>query len=151
MTGAELRKRREGLGLSQAKLADALGVTANSVARWERGEMNIARPQIEATIKNLKEIKSMSAYDRTMQLATEGNALALGLLKSCYEWVLKQGTDQSFAGTWVTGGIPVVNLRTLSARGILEKVGSSRRGHRAYYRVVDPDGVGQALRTLRLV
>lgn len=92
----------------------------------------------------------MSAYDRTMQLATEGNALALGLLKACYEWVLKQGHDQNFAARWVLGGIPVVNLRTLSARGILEKVGSSRGGHRAYYRMVDPDGVGQALRTLRL-
>jgi len=151
MTGTELRKERKRLGLSQAKLADALGVTANTVARWERGEMNIARPQIEAALENLTEIESMSTYERTMQLATEGNALTLGLLKACYEWVLKQGREQDFAARWVLGGIPVVNLRTLSARGILEKVGSSRGGHRAYYRMVDPDGVGQALRTLRLV
>ena len=151
MTGTELRKERKRLGLSQAKLADALGVTANTVARWERGEMNIARPQVETALRNLKEIKSMTAYDRTMQLATEGNALALGLLKACYQWVLKQGRDQDFAAQWVLGGMPVVNLRTLSARGILQKTGSARRGHRAYYRMVDPDGVGQALHTLRLV
>ena len=150
MIGIELRKERKRLGLSQAKLADALGVTANTVARWERGEMNIARPQIETALKNLKEVGSMSAYDRTMQLAAEGNALALSLLKVSYEWVLKQGRDQEFAGTWVLGGIPVLNLRTLSARRLLEKTGSSRRGHRAYYRMVDPDGVGEALRTLRL-
>jgi transcriptional regulator with XRE-family HTH domain len=152
MTGSKLQKERRRLGLSQAKLADALGVTANTVARWERGEMNIAQPQlVGAALNNLKEIESMSSYDRTMQLAREGNALALGLLKQCYQWVLKQGRDHDFAARWILGGIPVVNLRTLSARGILEKVGSSRGGHRAYYRMVDPDGVGQALRTLRLV
>jgi transcriptional regulator with XRE-family HTH domain len=152
MTGAQLRKVRKRLGLSQAKLADALGVTANTVARWERGEMNIAQPQlVGAALHNLKEIESMSSYDRTMQLAREGNALALGLLNQCYQWVLKQGRDHDFAARWILGGIPVVNLRTLSARGILEKVGSSRGGDRAYYRMVDPDGVGQALRTLRLV
>jgi hypothetical protein len=93
----------------------------------------------------------MSAYDRTMQLAREGNALALGILKQCYNWVLKQGRDQMFAARWVLGGIPVINLRTLRVRGILEKVGSSRGGHRVYYHMVDPDGVGQALRTLRLI
>jgi transcriptional regulator with XRE-family HTH domain len=118
MTGTQLRKARKRLGLSQAKLADALGVTANTVARWERGEMNIAQPQlVEAALHNLKEIESMSSYDRTMQLAREGNALALGLLKQCYEWVLKQGRDHDFAARWILGGIPVVNLRTLSALG----------------------------------
>jgi transcriptional regulator with XRE-family HTH domain len=152
MTGIQLRKERKCLGLSQAKLGDALGVTANTVARWERGEMNIAQPQlIEAALRNLKEMESMSSYDRTMQLAREGNALALGLLKECYQWVLKQGSDHDFAARWVLGGIPVVNLRTLSARGILAKVGSSRGGHRAYYRMTDPDAVGRALSTLGLV
>ena len=92
----------------------------------------------------------MSTYDRTMQLAREGNALALGILKQCYDWVLKQGRDQMFAARWVLGGIPVVNLRTLSARGLLRKVGSSRGGHRAYYVMVDPDDVGRALHTLGL-
>jgi len=92
----------------------------------------------------------MSTYDRTMQLAREKNALALGILKQCYDWVLKQGRDQVFAARWVLGGLPVVNLRTLSARGILKKVGTSRGGHRAYYIMVDPDDVGRALHTLGL-
>jgi len=92
----------------------------------------------------------MSTYDQTMQLAREKNALALGILKQCYDWVLKQGRDQVFAARWVLGGIPVVNLRTLSARGILKKVGTSRGGHRAYYIMVDPDDVGRALHTLGL-
>jgi transcriptional regulator with XRE-family HTH domain len=151
MMGVDLRKQRKHLGLSQAGLANALGVTANTVARWERGEMSIAQPQLlEAALHNLKELESMSSYDRTMQLAREGNALALGLLKECYQWVLKYGRNQDFAARWVLGGIPVVNLRTLSARGILEKVGSARGGHRAYYRMTDPDSVGRALRMLGL-
>jgi len=93
----------------------------------------------------------MSTYDQTMQLAREGNALAIGILKQCFDWVLKQGRDQMFAARWVLGGIPVVNLRTLRARGLLEKVGSSRGGDRAYYRMVDPDEVGRALSILKIV
>lgn len=68
-----------------------------------------------------KENELMFGYDRTMQLAREGNSLALGLLKQCYDWVLKEGRDQVFAARWVFGGIPVLNLRTLSARGILKR------------------------------
>lgn len=152
MTGFQLRKQRDRLAFSQAKLADVLGVTANTVARWERAEMNIAQPElVDAALRNLKEIESMSSYDRTMQLARDGNALALSLLKECYRWVLTKDRDQNFAARWVLGGIPVVNLRTLSARGILEKVGSSRGGHRAYYRMPDPESVGRALHTLGLV
>ena len=93
----------------------------------------------------------MSTYDRIMQLAREGNSLAIGVLKQCYDWVLKEGREQMFAARWVLGGIPVVNLRTLRARGLLEKVGSSRGGHRAYYRMVNPDEVGRALRILEIV
>jgi hypothetical protein len=37
----------------------------------------------------------MSGYDRTMQLAREGNGLALGLLKECYEWLLEQGLKRN--------------------------------------------------------
>jgi transcriptional regulator with XRE-family HTH domain len=38
MTADELRERRVELGMSQKELADALGLRANTVARWERGE-----------------------------------------------------------------------------------------------------------------
>ena len=95
-----------------------------------------------------KENELMSGYDRTMQLAREGNSLGLGLLRQCYDWVLKHGREQSFTARWVLGGIPVLNLRTLKAKGILKRVGLSRGGHRAYYVMVDPDGVGRALHVL---
>src|SRR6266700_3807171 len=42
---AELRLRRQALGLPQAELAARLGVRANTVARWERGELRPIRPE----------------------------------------------------------------------------------------------------------
>ena len=41
-----IKTLREKRGLSQEKLAVLLGVTANTVARWERGELNIRHPKI---------------------------------------------------------------------------------------------------------
>ena len=39
--GDNLRKRRARLGLSQAELAGRLGVPANTLARWERGVIEV--------------------------------------------------------------------------------------------------------------
>ena len=44
MIGRELRSIRQKLALTQAALAEAIGVTSNTVARWERGEMAISEP-----------------------------------------------------------------------------------------------------------
>jgi transcriptional regulator with XRE-family HTH domain len=41
MTGQELRRIRKRLGLTQEQLAEQTGVTGNSIARQERGEMGI--------------------------------------------------------------------------------------------------------------
>ena len=41
MTGRELRRIRQQLRLTQAALAELVGVTANSIARQERGAMGI--------------------------------------------------------------------------------------------------------------
>ena len=37
MTAKEFKRRREQLGLTQAQLAEAMGVVWNTVARWESG------------------------------------------------------------------------------------------------------------------
>jgi transcriptional regulator with XRE-family HTH domain len=42
---AELRARRQTLGLTQARLAALLGVTSTTVARWERMEQRIGHPE----------------------------------------------------------------------------------------------------------
>lgn len=41
MRGQELKDWRTKAGLTQAQLAEELGVTSNTVARWERDEMSI--------------------------------------------------------------------------------------------------------------
>lgn len=44
MNRQELKAIRKQLGWSQARLADAVGVTSNSIARQERGEIGIKEP-----------------------------------------------------------------------------------------------------------
>jgi putative transcriptional regulator len=44
MTGKEVKQARKRLNLSQAKLAARLGVTSNTVARWEWGAVNMPEP-----------------------------------------------------------------------------------------------------------
>lgn len=44
LDGAEIKRQRGALGLSQVQLARQLGVAANTVARWERGELKIEHP-----------------------------------------------------------------------------------------------------------
>lgn len=39
MKGADIKRRREALGLTQAEFAHAIHVSTNTVARWERDEV----------------------------------------------------------------------------------------------------------------
>jgi transcriptional regulator with XRE-family HTH domain len=41
LTGRELRARRIALDLTQSELGEALEVSTNTVARWERGEVGV--------------------------------------------------------------------------------------------------------------
>ena len=41
MNGKELRTIRRGVKLTQAEFAELVGVSANTVARWERDEMTM--------------------------------------------------------------------------------------------------------------
>lgn len=46
MTGREVRGIRHRLGLTQAELAERVGVTRNTVTRWELGLIGIRRSAI---------------------------------------------------------------------------------------------------------
>ena len=44
MKGQELRRLRKRMALTQEQLAKKIGVTENTVARWERNEVSISEP-----------------------------------------------------------------------------------------------------------
>jgi transcriptional regulator with XRE-family HTH domain len=54
MTGVALRRLRRGLGWTQKQLAEAVGVTRKTVARWERGELGM-RSTAERVIRLVAE------------------------------------------------------------------------------------------------
>ena len=57
MTGEEIRATRARLGLTQAQLGKALGVAKNTIARWERGELRIERPEmLRLSLERISEI-----------------------------------------------------------------------------------------------
>lgn len=58
VTGAHVRRIRKRLGLTQAELAEQLGVAENSVARWERDEMGI-RPTAQRLLQMLLGLKTV--------------------------------------------------------------------------------------------
>lgn len=66
------------------------------------------------------------------------------VLVACYE---EAGVTEEFAGAWVLErtGRWFPGLRMLVTAGVLERVRGSRAGRRAYYRMVDREGVGRVL------
>jgi putative transcriptional regulator len=47
MTGAQIKELRKSFGYTQAKLAEELGVTPNTVARYERDELRPSPPVLK--------------------------------------------------------------------------------------------------------
>jgi len=75
------------------------------------------------------------------------------IVKECLECAQKY---KKFAGSWVLRSLKEKTkkkvwkpgLRTLVAYGILKKIDTSRSGRRAYYVMLDPEGVKRALQEL---
>jgi len=53
MTGAQLKAKREQIGLTQSQLAKALGVNVGTISRWERDAREIP-PYLELALQALK-------------------------------------------------------------------------------------------------
>jgi transcriptional regulator with XRE-family HTH domain len=64
MTDVEIRAFRKKLGWTQVALAEAIGVTSNTVARWERGEMAISEPAARLLQKIAAERRARSGKRR---------------------------------------------------------------------------------------
>jgi transcriptional regulator with XRE-family HTH domain len=55
MESDELKEKRIALGLTQAQLAEILGVKPNTVARWERGLLAVPRT-VELAMETVERI-----------------------------------------------------------------------------------------------
>jgi putative transcriptional regulator len=47
MTGAEIKELRKSLGYTQARLAEEVGLTPNTIARYEREELKPSPPVLK--------------------------------------------------------------------------------------------------------
>lgn len=54
MNGPELKQRREELGLTQTTFADVIGITANTISRYERGSLQVPK-WMELAIQTLEQ------------------------------------------------------------------------------------------------
>jgi predicted ATPase/DNA-binding XRE family transcriptional regulator len=75
MGPADLRGRRQALHLSQADLGRALGVARNTVARWERGELEIHHAEMVALAMDLLEGQQFGATGGLPRAGTQSNNL----------------------------------------------------------------------------
>lgn len=95
--------------------------------------------------------EEVSGYKAVKHLAVERPDW-LPIVWECLKFWKEYHAD--FAGAWIyermqkKGGQKFSNLRLLVSFGILKKEGTSRQGRRAYYAIVDPEGVEQALNEL---
>lgn len=95
--------------------------------------------------------EEVSGYKAVKRLAVERPDW-LPIVRECLKLWTEIRSD--FAGAWIyqrmqeKGGPKFSNLRLLVSFGILKKEGTSRQGRRAYYSVVDPEGVERALNEL---
>jgi len=96
ITGQSLRARREGLGLTQLELGELLSVTANSIARWERGEANIEHPGMLA--------RALEALEQSSRRRVHA---AFGTLRRTSQTLLQRPTVRQ----------PARDPRTASTRG----------------------------------
>ena len=69
----ELRRRRGALHLSQAALAGAIGVTRNTLARWERGELEIGHSELVAIALDHLDANQLAAQVDSRSNVTPNN------------------------------------------------------------------------------
>jgi Predicted transcriptional regulator len=60
MSGEEIRAMRDRLGMSQSVLARAMGMSKESVSKWERNEIKPSGPALR--ILNTLDIKGLSVF-----------------------------------------------------------------------------------------
>ena len=77
MKGDEIRTLRTRLGLTQRKLAESLGVSPNTVARWERDELRISTAMSDRLLAVAESLPSGAAITRTSGIALDPHHRAI--------------------------------------------------------------------------
>lgn len=110
---AELRVRRFALDVTQGQLASALGVSSNTVARWERGEMSVTPIVMLA----LSELERRHDQATRQQLRPLGewicDSCGKSIVRPADGWVEWQGTDNA-DGKQHIRGMRIVHHRPAS-------------------------------------
>ena len=124
MTNVELKSLRTRLGLTQAALAEAVGVVPNTLARWERGELGIPVWAVERLDAASRSGSSGSAVTRPRGVVLDphhraildalNGALDPAVFEACAVDILKHdwpglvpvagGGDDGFDGAVADGG-----------------------------------------------
>ncbi len=113
LTAADVRTLREQLAPTQAVFAELVGVSANTVARWERGEVRVPEPaaRLIRLLAFLAEEERPSATAPGAQRELDRAVLAGAVLSPLSEYAAGRGTKDAARAA----------LRGLRKRG--------RRGH----------------------
>src|SRR5689334_8971069 len=89
------------------------------------------------------------AYQSVMAIKDQ---FLLSTVAACVELADELGPATDLAGSWILDrgrakipGLWLPNFKPFVTHGILIRVGGSRGGRRAYYRLVDPEGTKRAL------
>ena len=81
INGAEIKRQREALGLSQAQLGCHLAVAPNTIARWERGELKIEHPGMLLLALNALSHRNGGLPQRATRTPLKKRSHISGLLK----------------------------------------------------------------------
>jgi hypothetical protein len=118
----------------------------------------------KAKIENAKKKRIALRYSLSGRHTTEDKVRSL--LHSDRDWALilracliaeqqkhsVKEREGQFAGAWVMhilrteDILPPKNLRTLTSIGLLKRMAVTRTGNRAYYSIIDPNGLIKALK-----
>lgn len=73
-----LKARRKALGLSQAELAELIGVNLQTVWRWERGRIEPHRVTLRAWVAALEAEEARQATPETVRPPVDGSTAEAG-------------------------------------------------------------------------